>query len=455
MKNLRIIWIFMLLFFSFVNKINAQIMESGWYWPTPAEDCYYLGWLGVNPGWGYHLGQDICNNGGSPVYSIGDGEVISSGLHNGYGCNGSCQGGCVLARYQAADGTWFTAMYGHLDNWIGVSSVSAGQIIGYTRTDWDPTHLHFSIHPGYDPEPNNPWRGYTSDINQTYGFTDPIPFLEAHPSSTQEYALSYNAQGIEGWSGGLDPVILNPGQIVNNLWIKVRNDGTATWSNNGGSDSWIALTSCCFNHPDIDCSCSGSYPCNRSSEFAYNWLIDDWRVTYPNESSIGPGEYATFEFSIKAPNTPGDYHEFFHPYHYEGGWIPQLDGGYPEIQFFFRVIDDNNPHEFSGNVSGVWENGWTVTITGNTTVPSGQTLTIQHGVTVKFNGNYSFTVNGTLDVNGSSSSRVVFTKNGSGDWGNFTINTNAYADIDYCDILDANNVYFNGAVDFANSKYDQ
>ena len=166
------------------SGLLAQTMSSGWQYPTGSSNfCGYLGWLGYNSGWGYHLAQDMCNNSGSPVYSIGDGEVISSGSHNGYGCNGDCPGGCVLARYQAADGTWFIAMYGHLDSWVGAGSVYAGKIIGYTRSDWNPPHLHFSIHQGYD-QASNPWDGYTPTTSNTYGFVDPIPFLNAHPSKT-------------------------------------------------------------------------------------------------------------------------------------------------------------------------------------------------------------------------------------------------------------------------------
>ena len=161
----------------------AQTMNSGWRWPTGSSNfCGYLGWLGSNPGWGFHLAQDMCNGAGRPVYSVGDGEVISSGLHGAYGCNGSCSGGALLARYQAADGTWFTALYGHLDNWHGTGHVNAGDVLGYTRSDWTPPHLHFAVHQGFDPEPSDPWRGYTSSTSTTYGFTDPIPFLSAHPT---------------------------------------------------------------------------------------------------------------------------------------------------------------------------------------------------------------------------------------------------------------------------------
>src|SRR5260370_13234514 len=99
----------------------AQALISGWTLPTGSNDfCGYLRWLCYNSTFnGYHLGQDMCNSKGNPVYSIGYGEVLSSGLHSCYGlydANGNCtSGGALIARYQAADGTWFTALYGHLD----------------------------------------------------------------------------------------------------------------------------------------------------------------------------------------------------------------------------------------------------------------------------------------------------------------------------------------------------
>jgi len=184
--NKRIVWFAMVLMVACACGVQAQRMSSGWYWPTGTGNFGgYLAWMGYNSAFaGYHLAQDMKNAAGAPVYSIGNGTVISSGEHSGYGCNGSCSGGCVLARYQSADGTYFTAMYGHLYNYVGTGAVSAGQVIGYTRSDWSPPHLHFSIYAGYDQEPTNPWRGYTSSKSNTYGFVEPMGFLSAHPSGS-------------------------------------------------------------------------------------------------------------------------------------------------------------------------------------------------------------------------------------------------------------------------------
>jgi len=165
----------------------AQKMNSGWYWPTGSSNsCGFLGWRGHNsPTHPYHLAQDMCNALGNPVYSIGPGMVIYSRTDaSGYGPN-HARGGALIARHQASDGTWFTALYGHLTRPHATGAISAGEIIGYSNA-WSPPHVHFAIHPGFDPEPANPWRGYTNSTSSTYGFTDPIPFLNAHPAQSVE-----------------------------------------------------------------------------------------------------------------------------------------------------------------------------------------------------------------------------------------------------------------------------
>lgn len=174
----------LVLYIFIINAANAKTMSSGWTYPTNLSNtCFYLKWMKFNRDFkGYHLGVDVCNAATLPVYSIGKGEVLKSELHGGYGCNGKCAGGTVLARYQAKDGTWFTVLYGHIDKdrLPKIGNVKAGDIIGYTASDWAPPHLHFSIHYGKIPL-SNWYLGYTSKTSNTYGFVDPFLFLNAHP----------------------------------------------------------------------------------------------------------------------------------------------------------------------------------------------------------------------------------------------------------------------------------
>ena len=80
----------------------------------------------------------------------------------------------------------------------------------------------------------------------------------------------------------------------------------------------------------------------------------------------------------------------------------------------------------SGNVSGHWQNTFAYNVTGNLTVPAGDTLFIEKGTTVKFIDNYNLTVNGVLIADGDSLERIEFTSgktvNRAGDWGSIILN---------------------------------
>jgi len=105
-------FVFVLLFALLSPHAAAEIIPTGWYWPTTSIDfCGYFGWLEYNsPSYPWHMAQDMCNPQGSPVYSIGDGEVILTSVDvGGYGPNYT-NGGALVARCQAADGTWFTVL---------------------------------------------------------------------------------------------------------------------------------------------------------------------------------------------------------------------------------------------------------------------------------------------------------------------------------------------------------
>ncbi len=64
----------------------------------------------------------------------------------------------------------------------------------------------------------------------------------------------------------------------------------------------------------------------------------------------------------------------------------------------------------SGNQSGTWYlTGSTYQVTGDVTVPAGETLTIEAGVEVEFQGNYKLTVNGNLQAIGTETDTILFT----------------------------------------------
>jgi len=89
-----------------------------------------------------------------------------------------------------------------------------------------------------------------------------------------------------------------------------------------------------------------------------------------------------------------------------------------------------------GNVSGNWQGSNSYLVNGNIVVPLGQTLTIPAGTLVKFNGNYSLTVFGTLKALGASGNPVVFTSAfvsaPAADWKGIYVYNSADLFMDHC-----------------------
>jgi hypothetical protein len=166
---------------------------NGWYYPTGSSNYQYLGWLGYNPNFnGYHLAQDMANPEGDPVYAVDYGEVLYSQCVGGYGgpSGGTC-GGAVAIQHRAKDGTWFTALYGHLHNYVSAGTrVYAGDVIGYSN-NWSPPHVHFGVRLGANPDPANWYVGYTSSTSNTLGFTNPNTFLGSYSACKNGTSVNF------------------------------------------------------------------------------------------------------------------------------------------------------------------------------------------------------------------------------------------------------------------------
>ncbi len=86
-------------------------------------------------------------------------------------------------------------------------------------------------------------------------------------------------------------------QETKTVWVKYKNTGTSTWYNSGSYPIHLAT-----DHSQ-----------DRTSVFySSSWLAKN-RPVGMTESSVKPGEYGTFEFTIKAPSSNGTYTEYFRP----------------------------------------------------------------------------------------------------------------------------------------------
>lgn len=92
--------------------------------------------------------------------------------------------------------------------------------------------------------------------------------------------------------------------------------------------------------------------------------------------------------------------------------------------------------EVSGTQSGVWtEADSPYLATGEIVVPSGQTLTIEPGVEIVFQGHYKFTVNGNLQAIGAADGGILFTAaNHATGWGGIRISSSVISNLAYCRI---------------------
>lgn len=165
---------------------------------------YDYGW---DLGNGSHLGVDIATSAGTPVLSIGDGEVVTAGWIAGWG-------NTVVVKHFLADRTVIYSNYAHLSklNVAKGAKVVRGQQIGEVGNTGNSygNHLHFQIdvtnqaHPYYyvtcgkgkDP---------LSIVNQglcrdflTSNTIDPIAFLESGRTTSPEGPTAGDVAAIQG-----------------------------------------------------------------------------------------------------------------------------------------------------------------------------------------------------------------------------------------------------------------
>ncbi|MDN3494269.1 right-handed parallel beta-helix repeat-containing protein [Winogradskyella bathintestinalis] len=128
------------------------------------------------------------------------------------------------------------------------------------------------------------------------------------------------------------------------------------------------------------------------------------------------------------------------------------------------TLNSNTAVNVSGNISGNWTNNNTYIVNGDITIPPSQTLNIEPGTEVRFDGYYSLIVNGTLTAVGTENNKINITSNSTNptnnDWNQIKINsTSASSEINYCvieyghitDFAETGFIEINGEVTISNS----
>ena len=115
---------------------------------VPAEGRYTSGF---GSRWGSsHMGIDIANSIGTPIYSVAPGEVIDAGPASGFG---------MWVRVEHDDGT--VTVYGHVNTILAEEGqrVGAGEQIATIGNRGQSTgpHLHFEVHEGGTKINPLPW----------------------------------------------------------------------------------------------------------------------------------------------------------------------------------------------------------------------------------------------------------------------------------------------------------
>lgn len=115
----------------------------------------------------------------------------------------------------------------------------------------------------------------------------------------------------------------------------------------------------------------------------------------------------------------------------------------------FSPVVENYVQELSGTLSSntTWTSSNYYIITNDFTIPAGVTLTINAGAEVFFESGKEIIVNGTLNVNGSSSNKVTFDRlQTTGNWDGITFNSGSSGNINFATIKNANiGIYMNNS----------
>lgn len=155
-----------------------------WLGRSYPNGCYTSGY--------YHIGFDMMNNQGSPVYAISRGTVVRVST-GGWGTGNVA----LLIRHTLEDGTDYVALYGHIVTSLVVGDrVSGGVEIGTVGYWSNGNHLDFGVLPTtYIPASNLGMMPNTAWASPN-GFVDPLNWIDTRrPKCENGTAERYRPAG--------------------------------------------------------------------------------------------------------------------------------------------------------------------------------------------------------------------------------------------------------------------
>jgi hypothetical protein len=123
--------------------------------------------------------------------------------------------------------------------------------------------------------------------------------------------VSQYAASDELFTVGRSLIDLEPGERIH-VNLRMRNTGNVTWLNSGSNPVNLGITR----------------PTDRYSYFFDDQWLGQNRPARMKETSVAPGQVATFEFWMKAPNRPGPFYEYFTPVVEGLTWMPDIGLNY-------------------------------------------------------------------------------------------------------------------------------
>ncbi|MEU8842060.1 peptidoglycan DD-metalloendopeptidase family protein [Streptomyces roseus] len=319
-----------------------------------AASCPNSGWI-IQHYSQEHNGIDIASDYGTPIYAVGDGEVLVSGPADGYG---------QWIRILHGDGT--ISEYGHMQRRDVATGdhVRAGQQIALVGSEGqsEGPHLHLRIwgDPNAsvrtDPEPYLAERGVTFPCVPGQG-PGPRPAPVVHPVESGRVVSARSADGrLEVFAAGADG--------VHHAWQTAVNGGWSPWEALGGpGNAELALAPNADGRLELLAINGDTFQHRYQSAPSGGW--SGWEPFGGGGRDIAAGTNADGRIEVFASGPAGIFHRYQNaPSGGWSGWEPT--GGGPaqgRIEMdkspdgrleVFAVNGDTFQHQYQTAVNGGW-----------------------------------------------------------------------------------------------------